>query len=154
MTIDLDTARAVLKADVEDDALVTRYLAGARGICEGFCNRKFYDTQEESDEDFLQAMSDLQEAEHARYAALDAADCNGGAKDAITNRYIQIIGDIKARINGIVVDDLIEAAILITLGFLYFNREDAVQVPQRAQRILQPKLWIGDLADGRGDGGS
>lgn len=147
MTIDLATARAALKADGDDDALITRYLAGARGICEGFCNRRFYDTQEECDADFLVALADLQTAEHARYAALDAASDSGGAKAAIRDRYIQTIGNIKARINGIVADDLIEAAILITLGFLYYNREDAPQVPMRAQRILQPKLWIGDLAD-------
>ena len=153
MTIDLATARKVLKADGDDDEVITRYLAGARGICEGFCNRKFYDTQEESDADFLAAMTDLQNAEHARYAALEAASDSGGAKEAIRNRYIQTIGTIKARINGIVVDDLIEAAILITLGHLYYNREDNAEVPLKAQRILQPKLWIGDLADGP-DGGS
>lgn len=146
MTIDLDTARKVLKADGDDDALITRYLAGARAICEGFCNRKFYDTQEESDADFTLALADLEAAELARTTALDAASETGGARTAITNRYVQVIGTIKGRINGIVVDDLIEAAILITLGHLYFNREDAPQVPQRAQRILQPRLWIGDLA--------
>lgn len=152
MTIDLDTARAVLKADGDDDALITRYLNGARGICEGYCNRRFYDTQQESDADFLVAMSNLQDAEHARYAQLEAATTIS-AKAAIRDRYIQVIGTIKQRINGIVIDDLIEAAILITLAHLYYNREDSPEVPQKAQRILQPRLWIGDLADGE-EGGS
>jgi hypothetical protein len=148
MTIDLATARAVLKSDAEDDPVVTRYLATARGVCEGYCNRRFYDTQELSDVDFLAALTELAEAETARDAAIEAAPETGGTRDAIRNRYIETIGAIKARFNGIVVDDLIEAAILLTLAHLYFNREDAPQVPQKAARILQPKLWIGDLADG------
>lgn len=148
MTIDLATARAVVKADGDDDAIISVYLAAARGICEGYCNRRFYDTQEESDNDYLAALSALQNAEFARYGALTDAVVTGGTTAAITDRYIQIIANIKGRINGIVIDGLIEAAILMTMAHLYFNREDDAKVPLKAQRILQPKLWIGDLVDG------
>ena len=152
MTIDIDTARAAVKADGDDDELVMRYLNGARGICQGYCNRNFYDTQEEADADFMAALTELQDAENARYALLESVT-TVTQKHAVRSRYAEIIGRIKQRINGIVVDDLIEAAILMTLANLYFNREDSTQVPQRAARVLQPYLWIGDLADDE-EGGS
>ena len=144
MTIDIATAREVLKSDPEDDAVVTRFLLGARGICEGYCNRKFYNTQQESDDDFPIVLLELQAARTARDTALAIVGVN---TSAVIDRYIQTFARMQSRIHGTVVDDLIEAAILITLTHLYFNREDSDKLPLRAQRILQPKLWIGDIAD-------
>ena len=69
------------------------------------------------------------------------------------DRYIEQRGAALKMVNGSVADGAIKAAILLTFGHLYRNRQDnvvgqlsAVQLPVGAQRILQPYLWIGDLA--------
>lgn len=149
--ISLDQARAYLKADGDDDDLIVTSLASARSICQDYCNRVFYDTQDDSDADFIEALTDRADALAARETAY--ANVTSIATTAlITSRYRTILSAIEQRINGIVIDDAINAAILLTLGHLYVNREDnvstgnnVVQVPVGAQRILQPKLYIGNL---------
>lgn len=157
--IDIDFARTYLKADGDDDDLITAQILSARSVCEDYCNRKFYDTLEAQQDDFTDALTDRVQALLNRKAAL--ATITGFEPDDAVSRglirghYIEVLGAITKRINGIVLDDSINAAILITLGHLYKNREDnlatgnnVVQVPVGAQRILQSKLWIGNLADG------
>ena len=156
--ISLDTAVAYLKADGDDNDLITSMIAGAQGICEGYCNRKFYPDQTTADNDFAEALTDRKTALAARktmLASIDHSDPDRvNTQRLIVDHYIEVLGRISQRINGIVIDDSINAAILITLGHLYVNREDnvatgnnVVQVPVGAQRILQPKLWIGNLID-------
>lgn len=152
--IDINIALQYLKADGDDSDLITMQIASATTICEDYCNRKFYVTQAAMDTDFTQALADRVTALAAQTSALV------GLTDVDTVRMINDkfgtqFALIKGRINGIVLDDAINAAILITLGHIYRNREDnlatgnnVVQVPVGAQRILQAKLWIGDLADG------
>lgn len=152
--IDLELAREHIKADEEEveDDLIEQYIASSQTICEGYCNRKFYETDVEHEADYIVALAELAVAIEARDDALaEAEDCE--VRNAINNRYIQIIGAIKQRINGIVVDDTIIAAMLMTLGHLYFNRQEVVvgqysgatQVPAGAKRMLEPYLWVGDL---------
>jgi hypothetical protein len=148
MTITLDQARAHVKADGDDDEMVSAYLALAYTMVGNACNRSLYADQEASDTDYLVALSQLQEAEHARYAAIANAETNAQVA-AIKDRYHQIIGNLKKRINGIPIDGTIDAAVLITLHALYHQREDVPEVPQRALAILDQgsKVWVGDLAD-------
>ena len=153
MIIDIDTATDYLKADSDDEDLITAMIAGAQSICQGYCNRVFYATQDDANADFTQALLD-QTAQKASYKALLAGTTDTDQKSLITNHYIEVFGRIKQRVNGVVIDDTITAAMLLTLGHLYANREDnvasgnnVVQVPVGAQRILQPYLWIGDIAD-------
>lgn len=156
--IDIDVARTYLKADGDDDDLITSQIPSARNVCEDYCNRVFYDTLDDQQDDFTQALIDRTAALLNQKAAL--ATVTGTEQDdnitrgLIRGHYIETLGKITQRINGIVIDDAINAAILITLGHLYKNREDnlatgnnVVQVPVGAQRILQTKLWIGNLAD-------
>lgn len=152
MTISQDTAIAFLKADDDADGLIASMLLGARSICEGYCNRKFYDDQETADADFTQALTDMAAAVTAETAALATYKQDYVTTRLIQQRYFTVFAGISQRMHGIVIDDSMDAAILMTLGHLYVNREDnivsgnnAVQLPVGAQRILQPKLWIGDL---------
>lgn len=156
MTIDLTTARNYLKADGDDDDIITSLMAGAQGICQGYCNRRFYDTQDAADSDFEAAIADRVSATAAlktQLAAIPGNDADSmGTRDLISDHYIEVFGRISQRMNGIVIDDAIDAAILLTLGHLYANREDnivsgnnAVQLPVGAQRILKPYLWIGNI---------
>lgn len=156
MTFDIDTARAYLKADGPDDAIITNMMIGARSICEGYCNRKFYDTAQAQSDDFIEALTDRADALAARTTQLmtvtgTTAD-DMATRRIVANHYIDVLGRIKQRINGVVINGSVEAAMFLTLGHLYINREDnivsgmnAVQLPVGAQRILQPYLWIGDL---------
>jgi hypothetical protein len=157
--IDLDTARAFLKADGDDDDLINAQISSATQICEDYCNRAFYVDAAGQQDDFSQALIDRTAALLNRKTAMDSVTGSTPDDDItramIRDHYIQVLGQITQRINGIVLDDAINAAILITLGHLYKNREDnlatgnnVVQVPVGAQRILQSKLWIGNLADG------
>lgn len=152
--IDLTLARQHLKADnetVEDD-LIGQYIASATSACEGYCNRKFYQTLQEKTEDYDAALADLQDAIDTRDTAIKAA-ANDEVKSLITNDYIAKRGTVLARCNGVVVDDAITAAILMMLGHFYCNRQEVVvsqysgatQLPAGAKRILEPYLWVGDL---------
>lgn len=157
MTYDLITARAYLKADGNDDTTITMLMAGARSICEGYCNRVFFDDQAAADADFIEALTDRADVLAAKSTQL--ATVTGTTADdmatrgIITDHFANMLARIQGRVNGVVIDGSIEAAMFLTLGHLYINREDnvvsganAVQLPVGAQRILQPYLWIGDLA--------
>lgn len=157
MPFDIDTARKFLKADGPDDDVITNMLPQAQSICEGYCNRRFYADAETAEADFIEALTDRADA-LANRATLLTSHTDAGTQKLIRDHYIEVLGRIKQRCNGIAIDGLIEAAIYLTLGHLYINREDnvvsgnnAVQVPVGAQRILQPYLWIGDLADDSDD---
>lgn len=152
--IDLILARQHLKADneaVEDD-LIEQYIASATSACEGYCNRKFYETLQQKTDDYPVALADLQNAIDARDTAIEAAT-NDEVKSVITNDYIAKRGAVLARCNGVVIDDTITAAILMMLGHFYCNRQEVVvsqysgatQLPAGAKRILEPYLWVGDL---------
>lgn len=152
--IDLTLARQHLKADneaVEDD-LIEQYIASATSACEGYCNRKFYETLQQKTEDYPVALADLQNAIDVRDTAIEAAT-NDEVKSVIANDYIAKRGAVLARCNGVVIDDTITAAILMMLGHFYCNRQEVVvsqysgatQLPAGAKRILEPYLWIGDL---------
>ncbi len=158
MTISIESARAFLKADGDDDDLIIEQIAQAQSICEGYCNRKFYDDQQSMMDDFSLALTDRTDQALARTNALAAVtgtdDDSIATRALITGHYTQVMARISQRTHGIVVDGSIRAAIMLTLGHLYINREDnlstgnnVVQVPVGAQRVLQPYLWIGDLAD-------
>ena len=153
--IDIELAREHIKADDEDveDALIEQYIASAKTICEGYCNRKFYDDEAERLAAFNQALLDQVTVDDDYDAAISAAT-NDSVRGLLTNDHIRRIGEIRQQANGVITDDTITAAMLMTLGHLYKNRQEVIAgqqssatwVPAGAQRMLQPYLWIGDLA--------
>lgn len=152
--IELALAREHLKADAEDieDALIQQYIDSAVSICEGYCNRKFYEDAAEQVIDFDAAVAELKLAKDD-YDADVATTEDPDVIVMYANRLTRARGDCLRRTNGIVIDNTITAAILMTVGHLYRNRQDvvagqaaaAVQMPVGAQRVLQPYLWIGEL---------
>lgn len=155
--IDLNLARAHLKADDEDveDTLIQQYIDSAVSACEGYCNRKFYVSPTEQFLDFDLAITELTEARE-QYEA-DVATTEDCELLAIYHdRLIRARGNILHRVNGVVIDGTITAAILMMLGHFYRNRQEVVvaqysgatQLPAGARRILEPYLWIGNLAGG------
>lgn len=154
----IDRALAIqhVKSDGEtvEDPLIDLYLDSARSICEGYCNRLFYENTTAlyaAFDDGLVALADAREWRTAQLAMEDRWEVIAAVNDSYTNRR----GAALRAVNGCVADGSIRAAILMTFGHLYKNRQDnivgnlaAVQLPVGAQRILQPYLWIGDLAGG------
>lgn len=151
MTIDINTARAYVKADGDDDAQIMLLLASAQSICQDYCNRVFYPDAAAQAADFSLALSDWAVADITSKTLL-ASTNDAAVIRLIIDHYLEVFGRIKQRTNGRVSNGSVDAAVLLTLGHLYMNREDnivsgnnAVQLPVGAQRILQPYLWIGDL---------
>lgn len=150
--IDIQIARAHLKADGDDDNLIALYIPNAVSICEGFCNRKFYATAQAQIEDFDLALDELTTVREQRNTAVENT-CDPNTMIALNDRYLVQRSRIMQRINGLVVDGTITAAILMVLGSLYKNRQEVVvgqysgasQIPLGARRILEPYLWIGEL---------
>ena len=155
MTIDIQLCRDALKADGDDDALILRYLASARSIAEGLCNRKFYDDQASLDADVALAAQDMQAAIDLKRTEMEAVPQGQTWRyGMLTDRYAGVFAAIGRRLHGCVIDSAIEAAILFLLGHLYMNRQEVTvltatptQMPMAAQRILQPYLWIGNLGE-------
>lgn len=154
--IDLELAREHLKADSEydvSDALLEQYIKQAVAACEGYCNRKVYSTAEERREDFAQALVEL-EAAGADYDTAFAASASAEVKKALTDDYISKLASIRHRMQGEVIDSTWEAGILMMVGHFYRNRQEVVvsqysgatQLPAGARKLLECKLWIGDLA--------
>ena len=153
--IDLTLALEHLKADNEprETALIETYIAGAVSACEGYCNRKFYETESEKDADYAVAKIDLVAAQEARKTGLADTD-DAELINIVNDQYISRRAAVLKRMNGIVVDGTIMAAMLMMLGHFYKNRQEVVvaqysgatQLPAGARRILEPYLWIGDLA--------
>lgn len=155
--IDIDLVRQHLKVDADDaeDELIEQYIESAVAICEGYCNRKFYQDAEALAEDRSGAKTELVQAKSARDAELeDTEDCD--VQRMIRDAWISTRAAILARYNGVVQDANIVAAILLVIGRLYRVRQDvaagqnatAVQIPEGARRILEPYVWIGDLGGG------
>lgn len=155
--IDITLVRQHLKADPEpvEDALIEQYIASAQTICEGYCNRKFYATPEDKADALLAYPAQLQTIKDEYDARIENVPEDDNETRSIANSlYATAIGELRQRINGVVVDNTIRAALLMTIGHLYKNRQDvitgqnasATKVPIGAQRILQPYLWIGNLA--------
>jgi hypothetical protein len=147
MPISLDLLRASLKADLEDAevALVQQHLRSATSACESFCNRKFYDTEKERQDDFPVAMTDKITLTTNRDTLLATlTECSD--IELVWDRYRHDMDGIKRRCNGIVIDDTIIAAILWMAGCLYTNRSAPDELPMSVKNILQPYQWIGDLA--------
>jgi hypothetical protein len=158
--IEIELAIQHVKADDEaiEDPLFALYLDSAQSICEGYCNRNFYEdanTRYAAFDDGLVALAVARD----EWDAAVATEPTWDLLDAYASRYNEKRGDALKMVNGCVADGAIKAAILMTFGHLYRNRQDVVignvsasQVPVGAQRILQPYLHIGDLAGN--DGGS
>lgn len=156
--IEIELAIQHVKADDEavEDPLFAMYLASAQSICEGYCNRYFYEDDTARYIAFDEGLVELTAARDEWDAAV-ATEPTWDVLDSYGSRYIEKRGAALKKVNGCVADAAIKAAILMTFGHLYRNRQDvvigsvsAVHVPVGAQRILQPYLWIGDLAGNYG----
>jgi Phage QLRG family, putative DNA packaging. len=168
--ITLDQARDHVKADGDDDELLTVYCNAAEAACARLANRNLYPATA----DLNAAVATISATMLAAYAAYDAAVLDADAQDddrmkvmmlaaaqvALNNATNQVDAivhglalDVAADASGQPVGDDIVLAILMTVGHMYRNRESvvtgqgaaAVEVPMSAQNIMAMHRWIGPL---------
>ena len=152
--IDYELVVQHLKTDGDEDekVLIEQYVASALRICEGYCNRKFYESDEARDADFQSAMLYMRNTATSFTSSYDNA-LSHEEKQILYNNYISRRAGIYFRTNGIVINDTIVAAVLLMTGHLYRNRQEVVvsqysgatQLPAGARKILEPYLWIGEI---------
>jgi hypothetical protein len=168
--ITLDQAREHVKADGDDDELLTLYCNAAEAACAKLANRNLY----KSTADLTAAVASISGTVLAAYTAYDAAvelanaeadirirayslgAASVALQDALDRQDAILHGlalDAAVDAAGAPVGDDILAAILLTVGHLYRNRENvatgqsaaAVEVPLTAQHIMGQHRWIGPL---------
>lgn len=141
-------ARAHLRAD--NDENITVYIGAAELAAQEFMNRRVYADQDALDAAQL-TVTDSLLAARAAYIAADAAadliDDRDACLEAKGHAFSQYMAahrkaaEIRA---GIVINDMIRAAMLLTIGHLYANRESVVvgysaaELPQSTHALLMP----------------
>jgi hypothetical protein len=151
MLIDLTTAKLHIAADGStDDALITLYLGAAEQSVSEYARRYIYADKTALDAAITAAPDDLIDAKAAYDdAMLDASvitddDLKAMAELAAGEAYAVAKHSARMTYQGIVVNTQIKAAILLTLGHLYANREDsvigftAVALPMGTQYLMNP----------------
>jgi hypothetical protein len=151
MFIDTATAKLHLRVtSTAEDALITIWISAAESAAVEFLNRYVYVDQDALDAAIAAAPAALTTATTAYDAAIAAAALieseveRNMATFAAEDAYAKAQTVARMTHQGIVVNDNIKAAILLTLGHLYANREDvaanvtAAKLPMGACALLQP----------------
>lgn len=148
--IALGVARAHLR--LEDDYpadQIERKLAAAESAAAQFLNRQLFADQAALDTAVAGVPAALVEAGEAYEAACTAADAiddvvaRCAARDQACRVYRAAQTTARETYEGIVLNEQIEAAILLTLGHLFENRQDVQQgsvsqLPIGAEQLLFP----------------
>ena len=170
--ISIELLREHVKSDGDDDAVLIVYGNAAESACARYANRNLYATSDEL-ATAIAGVPGMMTAAYADYDA-DVVVANGQDDDRIkTMMLVQAQAKLNAAsrkadmiIHGLAVDATIDltaedddtnnasdviAAVLLTAGHLYRNREDvitgqgaaAVKLPVGAELLMQPHRWIG-----------
>jgi len=169
--ITIDQARDHVKASGDDDELLTLYCNAAEAACARIANRQLY----KSTADLTAAVASIPTKLAAAFATFDAnivtytalTDTRAGViLTMAANRQLAATLDALDGIaNGLALDaattptgapaaDDIIAAVLLTVGHYYRNRESvvtgtgaaAVEVPHAAESIMLNYRWMGPIA--------
>lgn len=153
--VTLEQAKSHLRVDgADEDADITLKLEAAEGHAVEYLNRHVYADQAALDAAKAAAPAALTAATAAYEAAMDAAEAmeNVVERDIATlaacEDYVKAQSLAKRTHRGMVINDQIKAAVLLTLGHLYENREDVVagvavtELPTGAKCLLRPHRAI------------
>lgn len=157
--VTIDQARLHCKADGEDDDILQLYVEGAQIDAVVSLNRAVFASQADLEAAIAAIPAAMVSARTERDAALELAANLPDPCDSYEAQ--QLARDIyhQQRIkwyqtrNGIVIDDHIRGAILMTVAHSYSNRGNvvagqgaaAVMVPQSAAWIYEKRRYMGEL---------
>ena len=149
--VTLESAKLHLRVDTSDeDALIAVYITAAEQSAVSLLDRGVYADNTALQAAMTSAPAALTAATAAKDAAITAAqamtDANeqAAALQAAETAYMRALVAYRQAFDGIVVNDQIKAAVLLTVGHLYANREDVVvgasvaALPNGADYLLQP----------------
>lgn len=157
--VTIEQARLHCKADGEDDDILQLYVEAASIDAVVSLNRAVFVSAEEKAAAIAEIPAAMVSAREARDAAIEAAmqlpdPCDSYeavtlARDIYHSRRIEW----NQTRNGIVIDDHIRGAILMTIAHSYANRANvvagqgaaAVLVPQSAAWIYEKRRYMGEL---------
>lgn len=149
--VQLSEAKLHLRVDgTDEDALIDLYINAAEHAAIKAMDRGVYADNTALQTAMAAAPAALTAATAAKEAAVTAAEAltdpdeKAAALKAAENAYMRALVAYRQVFDGIVVNDQIMAAVLLTVGHLYANREDAVvgasvsALPNGADHLLQP----------------
>lgn len=142
--ITLERAKLHLRIDNDDeDALIAGQLAAAQAQASSWIRRLVFATQEDLTNAQAATPAAIRSAfaDHSNAMALAQQECSEPVREAVVaaaNMHLQtVMHHATLTRNGCIVNDMYVAAVLLTLGALYADREHAT-LPQAAMHLLQP----------------
>ena len=149
--VQLSEAKLHLRVDgTDEDAMIGLYINAAEQAAIKAMDRGVYadntalQTAMAAAPAALTAAAAAKEAAVTSAEALTDADEKAAALKAAENAYMRALVAYRQVFDGIVVNDQIKAAVLLTVGHLYANREDVVvgvsvtALPAGVDCLLQP----------------
>lgn len=151
MLLTLTTAKQHLRVTHDsEDAIITLYLLAAEQAAVSYLDRKVYADGASLIAAVAAAPAAFSAGRAAYITAIDAAmlvtdaDEKAEAVRVAVLVYSRVCIDSRQTHDGIVLNELISAAMLLTLGSSFANREDAVvglsvaALPMGAHALMQP----------------
>jgi hypothetical protein len=151
MLLTLTTAKEHLRVTHDsEDAIITMYLLAAEQAAAAHLDRKVYADSASLIAAVAAAPAAFADGRAAYISAIDAARLLTDADEEAEALRVAVLAYTRVCINsrqthdGIVVNEVISAAMLLTLGTLFAAREDVViglsvaQLPNGASMLLQP----------------
>ena len=149
--VPLAEAKIHLRVDgTDEDAMIGLYINAAEQAAVKAMDRGVYADGTALQTAMTAAPAALTAATVAKEAAVAAAEAitdsteKSAALQVAETAYMRALVAYRQAFDGIVVNDQIKAAVLLTVGHLYANREDVVvgasvsALPNGADHLLQP----------------
>ncbi|MCT9452042.1 hypothetical protein B9Y01_10690 [Acinetobacter baumannii] len=140
----ISEAKSHQKIDDDDDSEILSKLESAELMAARFMGRYFYANEADKNAGLEEVANILNEAKtKASQFEENARNANDQeVREFYMNQAKQILYESRTeasmRINGVVINPVIRAGVLLTFGFLYETREATAELPVSAENTLFP----------------